>query len=142
MSTKYSQLFLPQLGNRSSLNPSCFKEKQRLFPCVFGEKRHYPGRQLPLFFAGNRKIAGFASEGLQTLSCKCRAVERPLKALSIRQSHQHFSENFGDFSRKTIPLLGGVGPAGASLPGDFSPGKNIIEKGKRAGAGAPKGSPC
>ena len=29
MSTKCSQLFLPQLGNRSSLNPSCFKEKQR-----------------------------------------------------------------------------------------------------------------
>ena len=28
MSTKCSQLFLPQLGNRSSLNPSCFKEKQ------------------------------------------------------------------------------------------------------------------
>ena len=29
MSTKCSQLFLPQLGNRISLNPSCFKEKQR-----------------------------------------------------------------------------------------------------------------
>ena len=29
MSTKCSQLFLPQLVNRSSLNPSCFKEKQR-----------------------------------------------------------------------------------------------------------------
>ena len=29
MSTKCSQLFLSQLGNRSSLNPSCFKEKQR-----------------------------------------------------------------------------------------------------------------
>ena len=28
MSTKCSQLFLPQLGNRSSLNPSCFKVKQ------------------------------------------------------------------------------------------------------------------
>ena len=63
-----------------------------------------------------------------------------MKALSIRQSHQYFSGKFGGFSRKTIPLPGGAGPSGASLPGDFSPGKNIVEKGKRAGAGAPKGS--
>ena len=63
-----------------------------------------------------------------------------MKALSIGQFHQHFSENFGDFSRKTIPLPGGAGPSGASLPGDFSPVKNIVEKGKHADAGAPKGS--
>ena len=65
-----------------------------------------------------------------------------MKALSIGQSHQYFSENFGDFSRKTIPLSGETGPSGASLPGDFSPDENIVEKGKHAGAGAPKGSPC
>lgn len=44
--------------------------------------------------------------------------------------------------QKTVPLSGGVGPSGASLPGDFSPDKNTVEKGKHAGAGAPKGSPC
>ena len=64
-----------------------------------------------------------------------------MKTLSIGQFHQHFSENFGDFSGKAIPLSGGVGPSGASLPGDFSPDKNIVEKGKCADAGAPKG-PC
>ena len=65
-----------------------------------------------------------------------------MKALSIGQYHQHFSGDFGDFSRRAIPLSGGVGASGASLPGDFSPDKNIVEKGKHAGAGAPKGSPC
>ena len=40
MSTKYSQLFLPQLGNRSSLNLACFKEKQR-------PESDFPGQKWP-----------------------------------------------------------------------------------------------
>ena len=63
-----------------------------------------------------------------------------MKALSIRQFQQYFSGNFGDFTEEAICLSGETGPSGASLPGDFSPDKNIVEKGKCAGAGAPKGS--
>ena len=65
-----------------------------------------------------------------------------MKALSIRQSHQNYNGKFGDFTRKVTPLSGGVGPSGASLPGNFSPDKNAVEKDTRAGAGAPNDSPC
>ena len=63
-----------------------------------------------------------------------------MKSLSIRQSHQYFSGNFGDFTEEAICLSAEAGSSGASLPGDFSPGKNIVEKDKHAGVGAPKGS--
>ena len=160
MSTKCSQLFLPQLGNRSSLNPSCFKEKQRpesdfpgakvagipKSPIRVSAKIRKKRRRPRLFFLpGTGKslvLPEFPSEGLQTLSCKFWSAERPLRALSIRQSHQYFSGNFGDFSRKAIPLSGGVGPSGASLPGNFSPDENIVEKGKHAGAEAPPAPLC
>ena len=97
-------------GGKSSWNP----EKPDSGICQKSEKT----AAVPVcFLPGIGKtpvLPLFPFEGLQTLSCKFRSAERPLKVLSIGQSHQHFSGNFGDFPKNGSPF--GWGLAFRSFP--------------------------
>lgn len=135
MSTKCSQLILPQLGNRSSLNPSCFKEKQR-------SELDFPGA----------KVAGIPKSPIRvsvknpkTAAVPCRTArilkERgafPYKsgsavlaaAISNGQGLRDRPEKRVLFPGRAISLRCGTWPAGAPLPQGVCLHKFIGEKGK------------
>ena len=140
MSTKSSQLILPQLGNRSSLNPSCFKEKQR-------PESDFPGAKVagipksPIrVSAKNPKTAAVPCQTTRILRergafpCKSRSVFLSAAASPTHRSQGKPPEKIGGF------LLGLCFPSGDT----FRPllgclidcvclHKNIVEKGKYAG---------
>ena len=149
MSTKNSHFLLSKLGNRSSLNPSCFKEKQRPESDFPGAKvagipkvqfGHLPkSRKPPLSPCRTTRIlrerGAFPSiSGLEFLSAAVSPTRRsqgkpPEKTGAFLQGLCFPS---GDTFR---PLLG-------CLMGCVCPHKNIVEKGKCAGAGASPAPLC
>ena len=149
MSTKNSHFLLSKLGNRSSLNPSCFKEKQR-------SGRTFRGQKWP---ESRKAQFGYLPKIPKPPLSPCRTTrilkERgafPCKSgaefLSAAASPTHRSQ--GKSLEKTGGFLQGLcfpsgdtfSPLLGCLMGCVCPHKNIVEKGKCAGAGAPKGSPC
>ncbi len=149
MSTKCSQLFLPQLGNRSSLNPSCFKEKQR-------PEWDFPGAKVAGILkspirvsAKNPKTAAVPCRTTRILKergafpCKSGAVFLSAAVSPTHRSRGKPPEKTGGFlqglffpSGDTFRLLLGC------LMGCVCLHKNIVEKGKCAGVGAPPARLC
>ena len=149
MSTKCSQLFLPQLGNRSSLNPSCFKEKQR-------PEWDFPGA----------KVAGIPKSPIRVSAKNPKATAVPCRTTRILKERGVFpfksgsvfcrrrprrrtgvrevaGENRRFSSRALLPPSGDTfRPLLGCLMGCVCLHKNIVEKGKCAGVGASPAPLC
>ena len=149
MSTKCSQLFLPQLGNRSSLNPSCFKEKQR-------PESYFPGAKVagipksPIrVSAKNPKTAAVPCRTTRILKergafpCKSGAVFLSAAASPTCRSQGSLRQKIGVFLLGLcFPSGGTFRPLPGCLMGCVCPHKNIVEKGKHTGVGASPAPLC
>ena len=140
---------MSKLGNRSSLNPSCFKEKQR-------PESDFPGAKVagipknPIrVSAKNPKTAAVPVlddpdiEGTGCLSLQIRVGVFVGGGLADAPESGKPPEKIGGFLQR-LPFPSGdtFRPLLGCLIGCVYPHKNIVEKGKCAGAGAPKGPPC
>lgn len=128
-------IILASIGNRSSLNPSCFKEKQR-------PEWDFPGAKVAGFpkspirvSAKNPKTAavplpdGPDIEGTECLSLQIR-VGVLSAAISNGQGLRDRPEKRVLFPGRAISLRYGTWPAGAPLPQGVCLHKFIGEKGK------------
>lgn len=149
MSTKCSQLFLPKLGNRSSLNPSCFKEKQR-------PEWDFPGTKVagipksPIrVSAKNSKTAAVPCRTTRILKerdafpCKSGAVFLSAAASPTHRSQGSPRQKIGAFlHRLHFPSADTFRPLLGCLMDCVCPHKNIVEKGKCTGVGASPAPLC
>ena len=149
MSTKYSQLFLPQLGNRSSLNPSCFKEKQRPVS-DFPEAKVAGIPKSPIrVSAKNPKTAAVPLpddpdiKGTGCLSLQIRGGVFVADSLAdVPESGEAPGENRRFSSRALLSFRRHIQTPLGCLMGCVCPHKNIVEKGKCAGVGASPAPLC
>ena len=106
MSTKCSQLFLPQLGNRSSLNPSCFKEKQR-------PESDFPGA----------KVAGIPKSPIRVSAKNPKTAALPCRTTRTLKERSVFPANPGrSFRRRRPRRRTGVGGSPRRKPAVFFKG--------------------
>ena len=135
MSTKNSHFLLSKLGNRSSLNPSCFKEKQR-------PESDFPGAKVAGIPKSPIRVSAKNPKPPLSLSRMTRTLKErgafPCKsgsefssaAISNGQGLRDRPEKLVLFPGRAISLRCGTWPAGAPLPQSVCLHKFIGEKGK------------